>query len=156
MKFKNINKKILDLSLGLTFTSVVCVSCAINKSEINQNVIDYDDLVNNYKIVEITALDNQTIHILKKEKIENMPNCYGYYDIFYHKCIIKVDEKNGFIIGNGFITNVLESDIEGYLDMYKINKNEFNYDDLGLIVDMIRNDYLDNGKRLAKLGKYEN
>lgn len=148
MKLNKINKKVFGLSLGLTFTSIVCSSCNMDRDD--SNLISYDDLVNNYKVVELTSFDKKNIHIVKKEEIKDKPNCYGYYDIYHHECIIKVDEENGLIIGHGIINNIAEIDMKNYIEMYNINQDKFSNSDLDIMIDMIRNDYINEEKTLVK------
>lgn len=148
MKVKNINKKLFGLSLSLVCTSIISSGCTMNEDA--DETISYDELTTNYKVVEFTSFDKRTMHIVKKEAIEDVPDCYGYYDILYHKCIIKVDDAAGVILGKGIITNIIETDVGNYLKKYNINKDEFSNDDLDIIIDMIRNDYLTDEKILVK------
>ena len=115
-----------------------------------KKIISYNDLVNNYKIVEFTTFDKQNIQIVKKEPIKDKENYYGYYDIIYNNCIVKVDEENGLIIGKGVINNIVEMDIKNYLEMYSIKQDEFSKEDLGTIIEIIRNDYFEEEKVLVK------
>lgn len=149
MKIQNMNKKVFFTTLSLVFTSITCSSCTVKKQE-DKNLITYNDLVNNYKIVEFDSNDKRVIHIVKKEKINDMENYYGYYDIIYNNCIVKVDEENGIIIGKGIIDNIVEMNIENYLEMYNIKQNKFSNEDLGIIIEMIRDDYFDEEKVLVK------
>ena len=138
MKIKNLNKKIFGLSLCLTYTSI-CSGCTIDKK--TEDLIGYEDLIANYKVVEFETFDEQSIHIVKKKKIDNMINCYGYYDIMHDSCIVKVDEEQGVILGNGIISNIVEMNIQNYLDKYSIEQYEFTKDELGCLIEMIRDDY---------------
>lgn len=148
MKLNNFNKKLFGLSFSLICTSVIASGCTMNESD--DNSISYNELIDNYKVVEFTSFDKQSMHIVKKEEIKDMPNCYGYYDIYYHNCIIKVDEEKGIILGKGIINNIVETDLKNYLEIYNINQDKFSKDDLGIIIDMIRKDYFEEEKVLVK------
>lgn len=145
----NINKKVFLTTLSLVFTSITCTSCNVEKQE-NKDLITYNDLVNNYKLVEFDSSDKRFIYIVKKEKMEDMDNYYGYYDIIYHKCIVKVDEEKGVIIGKGVIDNIIEMDIEKFLEIHNIKQDKFSNEDLGIILEMFRDDYLEKEKVLVK------
>lgn len=139
MKLKKFNTKTFMTSLVLVMTSVTCSGCKLFKEEVAENKISYDELVNDYKVIDIVSFDKHNFHIVKKEQIEN--SCYGYYDLMYHNCIVKVDDEACTIISKGFIDNLYEYEISDYLEKYDAVCDGYTIDDLGYIISWIRDDY---------------
>ena len=137
MNLKKIN--INAFSLGLTFT-LMCSGCAFEEQQ-KEEGISYQDLVNDYRMLEFEYEDKSVIHFLKKQHIEE--SCYGYYEIVNNKCVIKVDEENGSIINHSAIVikGLTEHSMKEYLNKYNINMLQFTDEELNTIVEMIKTDY---------------
>jgi hypothetical protein len=146
MENNKIKSRLLSyiVGLGMTISLSGCgdfsYSTNSNGDIVVEGTIEYESLLNGYKIIEVELVGKKDLYFAKKDYERNKTIVDIYVDVFTDKKICDEDSTNIISVHN----------LHDYLLAYEEVKDEYSIDDIERIYNKIKEDYYSEEKEKVK------
>lgn len=147
MENNKIKSRLLSyiVGLGMTISLSGCGGFSYNTNSngdiVVEGTIEYDSLINGYKIIEVELFGKKNLYFAEKDYEHNKTIVDIYVDVFTNKKICDEDSTNIISVHN----------LHDYLLAYEEVKDEYSIGDIERLFGKIKQDYKEEKDKVKTL-----